>query len=228
MSYENLLRKSFGYLKCPQLYTIRHLKKSDKKEVIKIISWFFYESYVHKSMRLNKISSNKAAEFYVESFAFNKQSVGIFENKTHKIVGIGLINEINYGPQCEKITPPAEIKYHLSLQKFAEGKVIIGKPQEYGKFMSMKMLLVYPEYSASGIGREVVNYGVEVAKMAKCRQIGATVSSEISLKMFRGLDFKVHKKFNIDDFVYPETGFRPFTKISQNHKNYYYIVKDLT
>ena len=228
MSYEKLLRKSFGYLKHPNLYTIRHLKETDTKEATKIISWFFNESYVHESMRLNRLSSQRAAEFYVESFAFNKQSVGIIENKTNKFVGIGLIDIIDYGKQLEKIKPPDELKYHLSLQKFAEGNVINGKSQDYGKFMSMKMLLVYPKHSASGIGREVVNYGVEVAKMAKCRQAGATVSTEISLKMFNNLDFKIYSKFYIDSFSFPQTGFKPFRKIDQKNKNYYYIVKDLT
>ena len=228
MLYEKVLRKSFGCLKHPNLYTIRHLKEADTKEAIKIISWFFNMSYVHESMRLNKLSSKRAAKFYVESFAFNKQSVGIFENKTNKFIGIGLFDIIDYGKQLRKIKPPDELKYHLSLQEFAEGNVITGKSQDYGKFMSMKMLLVYPKHSSSGIGREVVNYAVEVAKVAKCRQAGATVSTEISLKMFNNLDFKIYNKFYIDSFVFLQTGFKPFTKIDQKNRNYYYILKDFS
>ena len=131
MNIKNIVNRSYGFVKNRQKFIFREIERNDLDEAVKIISWFWTDGFVHKSMRVDENKAKILAKYYVDHYLFNGMSVGVFDERKDKLVGL----RMNKIVKCGNETLDIDSKEHSfrSIKLALEKDYFKGRSTEDGK-----------------------------------------------------------------------------------------------
>ena len=137
MSAKKLVNLSYGHLKTKQNFLFREVESRDYDEAIKIVSWFWTDAFVHKSMRVDENKAKVLAKYYVDSYFFNGLSIAVFDKHSGKMIGLQLNNIHTFSEKRTDTVPKEHTFRSLQLATerdyFKNKSSLNGKILEYGK-----------------------------------------------------------------------------------------------
>ena len=221
MSVKNFVNRSYGYVKNRQNFLFREVESRDYDEAIKIVSWFWTDAFVHKSMRVDENKAKVLAKYYVDSYFFNGLSIAVFDKRKGKIAGIAMSTFYNFGDERRDTTP----KEHTfrSLQLATESEYFNSKSRGDGKFLEYVFGVTYPEYAKNNIATEATAILEDCARFHGCSEMGGICSSEYTYKLCLHLGHECKRKIRVSDFYKTKSNLN----LDLNHEYFYWVSKSL-
>ena len=221
MSLKSIVSHSYGYVKNKEKFIFREMERKDYDEALKMVSWFWTDAFVHKSMRVDEKEANILAKYYVDSYLFNGLSIGVFDKESGKLICLAMSSIYNFKDKRVKKVP----KEHTfrSLQLATERDYFNSKKDDDGRIFEYIFGLVYPEYGKHNIFTEVSIMSLDLARLHGCTEMGGICSSLYTYKICTKFGHVCGAKIKVSEFVDPGTGLKLFTDINPKHEYFYWV-----
>ena len=224
MNIKNIINRSYGFVKNRQRFIFREVERKDLDEAIKIISWFWRDGFIHKSMLVNENKAKVLAEYYVDHYLFNGMSVGVFDERKDKLAGLLLNKVVKFGN--ESLDVDSKEHSFRSIKLALEKDYFKGKSSEEGKIFQLGLGAVYPEYFKNKIATEGVAMMEDIAKFNGCSEIGGVMSSFYSYKILIKLGYVCANKIKCSEF-YDGNLAPKLDDLNREHEYFYWMNKSL-